>query len=53
MSYDRKFVLKTLANEEVTEMHRILKDYHQVGFLEMLKKHLRRILGNISVLLVL
>lgn len=29
VSYDRKFIVKTLASEEVTEMHRILKDYHQ------------------------
>jgi 1-phosphatidylinositol-5-phosphate 4-kinase len=28
-SYDRRFVIKTITSEEVAEMHRILKDYHQ------------------------
>jgi 1-phosphatidylinositol-5-phosphate 4-kinase len=28
-SYDTKYVVKTIGSEEVAEMHRILKDYHQ------------------------
>ena len=30
LSYDKKFVVKTLVSEEVAEMHHILKEYHQV-----------------------
>ncbi len=30
-SYDKRFVIKTIMSEEVAEMHRILKDYHQVS----------------------
>ena len=29
-SYDRMYVVKTIMSEEVAEMHRILKEYHQV-----------------------
>ncbi len=29
-SYDKAFVVKTILSEEVAEMHRILKEYHQV-----------------------
>ena len=29
-SFDKLFVVKTIFSEEVAEMHRILKDYHQV-----------------------
>lgn len=29
MSYDKQFVIKTIMSEEVAEMHRILKEYHQ------------------------
>ena len=29
-SWDKKFVVKTILSEEVAEMHRILKEYHQV-----------------------
>jgi 1-phosphatidylinositol-5-phosphate 4-kinase len=29
-SWDQKFVVKTLMSEEVAEMHRIMKEYHQV-----------------------
>ncbi|ELU08768.1 hypothetical protein CAPTEDRAFT_144687 [Capitella teleta] len=28
-SWDKKFVVKTILSEEVAEMHRIIKDYHQ------------------------
>lgn len=29
MSYDRRFVVKTVASEEIEQLHHILKDYHQ------------------------
>ena len=32
MTYDRRFVVKTVASEEIEQLHHILKDYHQVGF---------------------
>ena len=32
-SYDKLFVVKTIMSEEVAEMHRILKEYHQVTIL--------------------
>ena len=31
-SFDKMFVVKTIISEEVAEMHRILKGYHQVGY---------------------
>ena len=30
MTYDRRFVVKTVASEEIEQLHHILKDYHQV-----------------------
>lgn len=30
VSYDKKLFIKTIQNEQVAEMHRILKEYHQV-----------------------
>lgn len=30
-SYDKQFVIKSIISEEVAEMHRILKEYHQVA----------------------
>ena len=30
LSYDKRFVIKTICSEEIAEMHRILKTYHQV-----------------------
>ena len=29
-SWDARYIVKTVGSEEVAEMHRILKDYHQV-----------------------
>ncbi|KAK2188165.1 hypothetical protein NP493_142g01024 [Ridgeia piscesae] len=29
LSYDKRFVIKTICSEEIAEMHRILKTYHQ------------------------
>ncbi len=29
-SFDKMYVVKTILSEEVAEMHRILKEYHQV-----------------------
>ena len=30
LSSDKKHIIKTIGSEEVAEMHRILKEYHQV-----------------------
>ena len=30
LSSDQKLIIKTIGTEEVAEMHRILKEYHQV-----------------------
>lgn len=30
MSGDQKFIIKTMNNEDATELFRILEDYHQV-----------------------
>lgn len=30
-SWDARYIVKTVGSEEVAEMHRILKDYHQVS----------------------
>lgn len=31
-SYDKVFFIKTIQSEQVAEMHRILKEYHQVFY---------------------
>ena len=30
LSFDKKHIIKTIGSEDVAEMHRILKEYHQV-----------------------
>ncbi len=34
LSYDRRFVLKCIAKEDVEQIHNILPEYHRVFFLQ-------------------
>lgn len=41
VSCDKKLFIKTIQNEQVAEMHRILKEYHQVVNNRDFQKHFK------------
>ena len=58
-SYDKVFFIKTIQSEQVAEMHRILKEYHQVfskisSYSEMIVKIIRNFIwnSNLTVLFI-
>ena len=45
MSHDKRYFIKTLVQEEVEQMHHLLKQYHQVSKLHVLLALSNRALG--------